>query len=261
VTNLGSDSPEEPLYLVVFEEAASEQVNTVAAQPASFSELVEDAPGSSVELQELRRAMRVRDEHLKSMSESLERSTEELRSSNEEMQVVNEELQSTNEELETSKEELQAVNEELTTVNTELQIKVADLSRVNNDMNNLLAGTGIGTLFVDHELRILRFTPATSTIINLIPGDVGRPITHIASNLVGYQKLVVDVRHVLDTLENFELDVQTTQQRWYTMRIQPYRTVEHAIEGAVITFMDITEVRLAREALRAVAGQRGSEPI
>ncbi|MDP3252739.1 MAG: CheR family methyltransferase [Hydrogenophaga sp.] len=261
VTNLGSDSPEEPLYLVVFEEAASEQLNAMDVLPASFSELAEDVPGSSDELQELRRAMRVRDEHLKSMSESLERSTEELRSSNEEMQAVNEELQSTNEELETSKEELQAVNEELTTVNTELQIKVADLSRVNNDMNNLLAGTGIGTLFVDHELRILRFTPATSTIINLIPGDVGRPITHIASNLVGYQKLVVDVRHVLDTLENFELDVQTTQQRWYTMRIQPYRTVEHAIEGAVITFMDITEVRLAREALRAVAGQHGSGPI
>jgi len=261
VSGLGTDATDDPLYLVVLEESTSAQLNEMAAEPALHSELVEDAPASSDELQELRRAMRVRDEHLKSMSESLERSTEELRSSNEEMQVVNEELQSTNEELETSKEELQAVNEELTTVNTELQIKVADLSRVNNDMNNLLAGTGIGTLFVDHDLRILRFTPATSTIINLIPGDVGRPITHIASNLVGYQKLVVDVKRVLDTLENFELDVQTTQQRWYTMRIQPYRTVEHAIEGAVISFLDITEVRLAREALRALAAQRGSEPI
>ncbi|WP_439589732.1 CheR family methyltransferase [Hydrogenophaga sp.] len=254
VTSPGGDTPGDPLYLVVFEVSANAELNTVAAQVATSSELAGNVPGSGDELQELRRALRVRDEHLKSMSEALERSSEELRSSNEEMQAVNEELQSTNEELETSKEELQAVNEELTTVNTELQIKVTDLSRANNDMNNLLAGTGIGTLFVDHDLRILRFTPATSTIINLIPGDVGRPISHIASNLVGYDKLVPDVLAVLDTLENFELDVQTSQQRWYTMRIQPYRTLDYVIEGAVITFVDITEVRQAQEALRKVIG-------
>ena len=101
------------------------------------------------------------------------------------MQSVNEELQSTNEELETSKEELQSVNEELATVNAELQAKVADLSRANNDMNNLLAGTGIGTVFVDHQLRIQRFTPAVTQVINLILTDVGRPVGHIVSNLVG----------------------------------------------------------------------------
>ena len=115
------------------------------------------------------------------------------------MQSVNEELQSTNEELETSKEELQSVNEELATVNAELQNKVADLSRANNDMNNLLAGTGIGTIFVDHQLRILRFTPAATQVINLILSDVGRPVGHIVSNLVGYDRLVEDVQAVLDT--------------------------------------------------------------
>ena len=115
------------------------------------------------------------------------------------MQSVNEELQSTNEELETSKEELQSVNEELATVNAELQTKVADLSRANNDMNNLLAGTGIGTVFVDHQLRILRFTPAATRIINLILSDVGRPVGHIVSNLVGYDRLVADAQAVLDT--------------------------------------------------------------
>ncbi|MGE0100580.1 MAG: CheR family methyltransferase [Hydrogenophaga sp.] len=254
VASTGGDASGEALYLVVFEESVGAQLIDVAAQPGSSGVQSDDAPEGGGEVQELQRALRLRDEHIKSLSDALERSSEELRSSNEEMQAVNEELQSTNEELETSKEELQAVNEELTTVNTELQIKVADLSRANNDMNNLLAGTGIGTLFVDHDLRILRFTPATSTIINLIPGDVGRPIGHIASNLVGYGSLVDDVMKVLSTLENFELDVQTSQGRWYTMHIRPYRTLDYVIEGAVITFVDITEVRAAQEALRKAAG-------
>ena len=166
------------------------------------------------------------------------------------MQSVNEELQSTNEELETSKEELQSVNEELATVNAELQTKVADLSRANNDMNNLLAGTGIGTVFVDHQLRILRFTPAATQIINLILSDVGRPVGHIVSNLVGYDRLVADMQAVLDTLVPKEVEVQTTEGKWYTMRIQPYRTLDNVIEGAVITFVDITEMKQTREALR-----------
>ena len=166
------------------------------------------------------------------------------------MQSVNEELQSTNEELETSKEELQSVNEELATVNSELQTKVADLSRANNDMNNLLAGTGIATIFVDHGLRILRFTPTASVFINLILSDVGRPVGHIASNLVGYNSLVADTQAVLNTLIPKALSVQTTEGKWFKMSIQPYRTLDNVIEGAVITFVDITETMQAKEALR-----------
>jgi two-component system CheB/CheR fusion protein len=195
--------------------------------------------------------LRAKDEYLQTTQEELETSNEELKSSNEEMQSVNEELQSTNEELETSKEELQSVNEELATVNAELQAKVIDLSRTNNDMNNLLAGTGIGTVFVDHQLRILRFTPAASGIINLIPSDIGRPVAHIVSNLVGYEGLVADTRAVLNTLIHKEVDVQTREGKWYTMRIQPYRTLDNVIEGAVISFFDITETVQTREALRA----------
>jgi two-component system, chemotaxis family, CheB/CheR fusion protein len=146
---------------------------------------------------------------------------------------------------------LQSVNEELATVNAELQAKVTDLSRVNNDMNNLLAGTGIATVFVDHRLCILRFTPAASTIINLIPGDVGRPVGHIASNLVGYTTLVKDVQTVLDTLEPKQTEVRTVAGNSYTLRVKPYRTLENAIEGAVISFSDITEHIRMEETLRA----------
>ena len=165
------------------------------------------------------------------------------------MQSVNEELQSTNEELETSKEELQSVNEELATVNNELQTKVTDLSRLNNDMNNLLAGTGIATVFVDHQLRILRFTPTATRIINLIQSDVGRPVSHIVSNLKGYDRLLADVKAVLDNLIPQEVEVQTQDDDWYIMRIMPYRTMDNVIEGAVITFIDITEMKKIQNAL------------
>ena len=169
---------------------------------------------------------------------------------------MNEELQSTNEELETSKEELQSVNEELATVNAELQNKVDELSRSNNDMNNLLAGTGIGTIFVDHQLKIMRFTPAVTQLINLIRTDVGRPVGHIVSNLVGYDTLVADVRAVLDTLATKEVEVQTQTGAWFLLRIRPYRTMENVIEGAVISFAEITEVKKAQAALRESEAMR-----
>ena len=117
-------------------------------------------------------------------------------------------------------------------------------------MNNLLSGTGIATLFVDQQMRILRFTPCASEIINLIPGDVGRPVGHIVSNLVGYETLVADVKAVLDTLVPKETEVRTTGGKWFKMRIQPYRTLDNVIEGAVISFADITEIVRTRDALR-----------
>ena len=172
------------------------------------------------------------------------------------MQSVNEELQSTNEELETSKEELQSINEELATVNTELQNKVTDLSRANNDMNNLLAGTGVGTVFVNLQLQIQRFTPTVTRVINLIQTDIGRPVGHIVSNLIGYDRLVEDVQGVLDTLIPKEVEVQTRAQTWYLLRMMPYRTLDNVIEGAVITFTDITEMKKAQIALQESESMR-----
>ncbi len=135
-------------------------------------------------------------------------------------------------------------------VNVELQTKVADLSRSNNDMNNLLAGTGIATVFLDHQLRILRFTPTASELINLIPGDEGRPVAHILSNLFGYDRMVEDVRDVLDTLVPKKREVQTTEGKWFNMGILPYRTLDNVIEGVVINFVDITDRKKADDEIR-----------
>jgi two-component system CheB/CheR fusion protein len=242
---------ESPLYLVTLEQALP-SVTAPSGESAVSSTLSGEglARDASAQIAELNEELQAKEEYLHAANAELETANEELKSSNEEMQSVNEELQSSNEELETSKEELQSINEELSTVNTELQTKVSDLSRANNDMNNLLAGTGIGTVFVDHSLRILRFTPAATQIINLILSDVGRPVGHIVSNLVGYDRLVADAQAVLDTLIPVEVDVQTTQGRYFTMRLLPYRTLENVIEGVVITFVDITEIVRTREALR-----------
>jgi len=246
-------TPEAPLYLVVLEEAPAlpalslAEVSLPNGPPSHLvsSDQSSDPDGfdgltAGVRIAALKQELRAKEEYLQTANEELETSNEELKSSNEELQLVNEELQSTNEELETSKEELQSLNEELATVNAELQTKVADLSRANNDMNNLLSGTGIATVFVDHRLRILRFTPTATQIINLILSDTGRPVGHIVSNLVGYDRIVADAQAVLDTLVPKELDVQTTEGRWYTLRILPYRTLDNVIEGAVITFVGCT---------------------
>jgi two-component system CheB/CheR fusion protein len=248
-----------PLYLVMLEDAAVQEPppdpTLALSEPISTDAGLDAKNDSSALIAALKEELHAKEEYLHAANEELETSNEELKSSNEEMQSVNEELQSTNEELETSKEELQSLNEELNTVNAELQIKVGDLSRVNNDMNNLLAGTGIGTIFVDHALRILRFTPTVMQIINLIQSDVGRPVGHLVSNMVGYSELVADVQAVLKTLIPKDVVVQTTDAKSYTMRILPYRTLENVIEGAVITFVDITEVVRAHEALRLANNQ------
>jgi two-component system, chemotaxis family, CheB/CheR fusion protein len=246
------------LFLVVFEQ--TQPAGSARPEARAAANTVDDAvrPGGDAEarIAALQQELRAREEYLQSATEELETSNEELKSSNEEMQSINEELQSTNEELETSREELQSVNEELATVNAELQQKVTDLSRANNDMSNLLASTGIGTVFVDHQLRILRFTPAITQVINLILTDVGRPLGHIVSNLVGYDRLVADVQGVLDSLTPREVEVQTTAGAWLLLRIRPYRTSENVIEGAVITFVDITEMKRAQAALRETAALR-----
>ena len=226
------------LFLVILEE-------TQEAKPTPVEELATEQPGEepNPRIAALKKELKAKEEYLQNTIEKLKHSNQELRASNKEMQSINEEQQSTNEEMQTTREELQSVNEELSTVNAELQNKLADLSRSNNDLNNLLAATGMGTLFVDHQQRIKRFTPAITELINLIEGDIGRPLGHIVSNLIGYNRLVEDTQEVLDTLVPKEIEVQTKSGRWYLLGIRPYRTLENVIEGAAITFVDIHRLK------------------
>ncbi len=230
------------LLMIIFEEAL------VKDHPVAGT-VQGEATDKERRISELEHELTTTKEYFQATTEELETSNEELKSTNEEMQSSNEELQSTNEELETSSEELQSVNEELVTVNTELQKKIEELDQVNNDMNNLLAGTGIGTIFVDNQLIIQRFTPAAARVINLIPTDIGRPVDHIVPRLAAYDSMVRDIKTVLDTLIPREEEVRTKDGQWFLMRIQPYRTIENVIKGAVLTFVDITVQKGIRDTL------------
>ena len=227
--------------LVVFEEV-------VVTDPVDQKVIAAPSGVSDRRVVELEHELRSTREYLQTTIEELETSNEELKSTNEELQSSNEELQSTNEELETSKEELQSVNEELATVNAEHEVKLDELSKANNDMANLLASTDVGTIFLDDELRIQRFTPAVTRLVNLIASDVGRPLGDITINLVG-QDLVADATGVLDTLAPSESEVQTREGHWYSARIRPYRTTDNIIEGVVVTFIDITEQKRVHQEL------------
>jgi two-component system CheB/CheR fusion protein len=193
-------------------------------------------------LAELELELRQNREELRNTREQMQTTQEELRSSNEEMQSTNEEMQSTNEELTTSKEEMQSLNEELQTVNAELQGRLDELSLTNNDMRNLLNSTEVATVFLDKELRIRRFTKQAAKITTLIPGDVGRPISDIACDLL-YPGLSDDAREVLRKLGSLEKAIHTSEATWFSARIMPYRTLDDHIDGVVISFWDITAAK------------------
>jgi two-component system, chemotaxis family, CheB/CheR fusion protein len=231
------------LLMVVFEEIQPQEIH-----PPNESISNEAEGDLSIRIRQLEEDLASTKEYLQTTIEELETSNEEMKSTNEELQSANEELQSTNEELETSKEEQQSVNEELVTVNVELQEKINELSKVNDDLNNFLASTQIGTIFLDKGLIIRRFTPAVTSIIKLIHTDVGRPVSDISSNLE-YDRLVEDLEEVLQTLVLREIEVQAKDSRWYLMRIRPYRTTENLIDGIVLSFVDITQQKDVQEAL------------
>lgn len=224
--------------LVVFHDVATAHAGGKARKPVA-------ATSNDDLMQELMQAR----ETLRANHEEAQTSLEELKSANEELQSTIEELQSTNEELTTSKEELQSLNEELQTVNAELQSKVADLTWERNDMTNLLNSTQIATVFLDNQLRLRRFTELTTRLFKLIPGDIGRPLSDIVTDLQ-YPSLQEDFREVLRTLVFCEKQVGTRDGRWYRVRIMPYRTHENVIDGLVITFIDITDIKRLEAELR-----------
>jgi two-component system CheB/CheR fusion protein len=222
------------LYLIVFKENGSAR----SGPPSAGSD------GSSADevAAEVERELRETREQLQSLIEEHETALEELRSSNEELHSVNEELQSSNEELETSKEEIQSVNEELHTVNAQLSMKVDELDRANSDLRNLFESTRVATVFLDQHMIIRAFTPEVASIYNLIPSDRGQPLTDIVSRL-DYDGLRENVEQVLRTLEPLERRVSRRDgTAHYLLRILPYRTPESAVDGSLITFVDVTQI-------------------
>jgi two-component system CheB/CheR fusion protein len=221
------------LLMVVFEEKEPvNQMDKVKGLPEKRDRKIQKVADLEFELKSTR-------EQLQTTIEELEASNEELQSTNEELQSANEELQSTNEELETSREELQSVNEELMTVNAEAQVKIDELTKISNDLNNLMAGTDVATVFLNIDLKIKRFTPSVTKVINLIQSDMGRPISDISTTLKKTD-LEADAEEVLKTLMTKSEELQDKNGDWYLMRILPYRTFENVIDGVVITFNDIT---------------------
>ena len=189
--------------------------------------------------QELEYELLMANEDLQCAREEMQATQEELKSTNEELQSSNEEMQSTNEELTTSKEEMQSLNEELQTMNTEMQNKLTEFVQANNDMKNLLNSTDIATLFLDRDLNIRRYTDQITKIIRLRPTDIGRPFTDLISTL-RYPEIEKDARKVLQTLILIETYIATIDERWFAVKIMPYRTVEDRIDGLVLTFIDIS---------------------
>ncbi|TSA13104.1 MAG: hypothetical protein D4R73_01320 [Deltaproteobacteria bacterium] len=225
------------LFLVVFEDRTPAR-----AAPGKKPWKPPPAAEADTSLQALEQELQAIKEANQANIEELEAANEELRTTSEEIQSTNEELQSTNEEMETSKEELQSLNEELMTVNAELQNKVEELTAINNDIDNLLAGTEVGTIFLDLRLNIKRFTPFVTRLFNLIPTDLDRSLMDITSR-IKYDHLEQDAQEVLATLQTKEVEIESREGGWFTMRIMPYRTRENVIDGVVLTFTDITRLK------------------
>jgi two-component system, chemotaxis family, CheB/CheR fusion protein len=236
------DSMPEYLFLVLFRDF-------LISETAADGKVGRNKPGGSQrqrqaarETQRLRAELGQTKESLQTIIEEQEATNEELKSANEEIQSSNEELQSTNEELETAKEELQSTNEELTTLNEELQNRNSDLSEANNDLNNLIGSFNMPIVMLGNDLSIRRFTPLAQKIFNLIPGDVGRQISDINSN-IALPNLKALVTEVIESLNVKEIEVQDGEGHWYSLRVRPYRTSDNKIEGAVIVLVDIGDVR------------------
>jgi two-component system CheB/CheR fusion protein len=243
---LDDSAAEDRLYVVILADVGS----TLSRDQAAQRNIGIDEAAALME-----RELRETRERLQSLIEEYETALEELKSANEELVSVNEELQSTNEELEASKEELQSLNEEMHTVNAELSGKVEALNRANSDLHNLFESTRIATVFLDNNLVIRSYTPAVSQIFNMRPGDRGRPLTDLVSR-ISLSTLTEDVREVLaggQTLER-RLD-HDGGSKHFLLRLAPYRDDDRAIEGVVLTFIDVTSLTEAEAHQRLLVAE------
>jgi two-component system CheB/CheR fusion protein len=237
-----SEPPLKDCRLVVFEALPEPEV---ALQKSEGRLPGEEDTQRAAELE--KELMRVREDY-RSAIEELQSSNEELRSTNEEIHSSNEELQSTNEELESSREELQSLNEELNTVNSELFNKIVEVKNAYNAINSVLNSTRIAIVFLDNDLRLRRFTPEATRLLNLIDADVGRPLDHITHNLE-CDDLAERARQVLKTFTPIDEEIRSSDGHWYRTRIMVYRPEERVVEGVVLTFIDIDAQKKAQKEL------------
>jgi two-component system, chemotaxis family, CheB/CheR fusion protein len=201
------------------------------------------------EIEALKRKLAETAEYLNTVTHEHEAALEELQSTNEEALSSNEELQSVNEELQTAKEEIQSANEELSTLNQELQDRNVELAQANDDLLNLLGSVNIPIVMVGHDLRVRRFTPAAEKLFSLIPTDIGRPLGDLRTDLEA-PELTREVREVIDTVRASEREVQDGQGRFYVMRVRPYLTREHKIDGAVVALVDVDALKRSAEEIQ-----------
>ncbi|MBP7338970.1 CheR family methyltransferase [Niveispirillum sp.] len=236
----------EPLFLVLFEPVGP-------SQPRLEAYRLRHTDGAGLE--DLERELRDTRERLQSTVEEYETALEELKSSNEELMSVNEEAQSANEEMEASKEEMQSLNEELNTINTELVLKIEELDRTNTDLKNLFESTRIATVFLDIKLVIRSFTPAASSFFNLLPSDVGRPLTDLSTRL-DYPQLRAHIDEVFTSGRMIEHQLsRDSQGHHYLVRLIPYRDEVERIQGVVVTFVDVTILAEAEAYQRVLIGE------
>ncbi|MES9860893.1 MAG: chemotaxis protein CheB [Candidatus Thiodiazotropha sp. LLP2] len=254
VLSLGGAIRGEDNLLVMFEPnlTTSKELRTDDGAGEADSDSLETI---STRNDELEREVITTREYMQSIVEEQEGTNEELRSANEEIQSTNEELQSTNEEMETAKEELQSANEELSTVNEELENRNEELARTNDDLTNLLASVNLPILMLGSDLRIRQFTQATEKLLNLIETDVGRPIGNIKPN-IEITNLESEVLQVIDSMITKTMEIQDNQGHWYSVRIRPYKTLDNRIDGAVITFIDISVVKDIDRIKKSLARER-----
>ncbi|MBD2486634.1 PAS domain-containing protein [Aulosira sp. FACHB-615] len=244
------DSGETRGFLVLFEDVPALTNPQLSIKPGNVEQVgTEEILRLQQELATTKQELAATQEYLQLISQEHEATTQHLKVANEEILSSNEELQSTNEELQTAKEEVQATNEELHTTNQELQSRNLELHNVNNDLLNLLSSVNIPILILTNDLRIRRFTPTAQRLLNLIPTDVGRPLSDIRSTIEvpNLQSLIIEV---IDTLNLKELEAQDTEGRWYNLRIRPYRTTENQIDGVVMVFMDIDALKRSTQQLQ-----------
>jgi len=245
------DQSEGRHYLVLFESETNVPPAPVEKTAAKSRKTLKSESKSDAgkRVRRLQQELAASREYLQSIIQDLEAANEELQSANEEILSSNEELQSTNEELDTAKEELQSTNEELNTLNEELHGRNEELARVNSDLVNLLGSVQIAIVMIAGDLRIRRFTPMAEKVLNLIPSDIGRPISDIKPNIdcPDLEKLI---QQAVDEVQIIERDVQDRQGRSYSLRIRPYKDLENKIDGAVLALIDVSDVRRQEIMLR-----------